>query len=752
MIPTQKPEYADLRRQLADPLRELIRKDLDGPIEAQRVAQIVLAKRNYLYWQSKQYLAPKFDDASRVVDWVSVLEGKKPAKLKFASVYNIIYSDGMKFIAVVGQRRQNQKCVADDPDDEKLSEIARDAGAALRRLHRQWRLQHRIKSELAFHLWVTGPVFGLTRYVANGHKYGWSEEPIWDVESKAVHPGGFRCLVCGTKAEAPRCPVCGTPMRPETFEKAESMDVPVVRGFEKYANGATELDFLSIFHVSTPFGTKDIPGCSWASVSEMAPKMELKALYEELREQEPSDTEADSAADIEATQALEEIQAPGSEQLQIASDTNRWQHEHRWLRPEIYYGFAKSLRDPLFEEFPKGLRITRVGNKIIKLAHEKLDDYLAVCKTGTGEYISSPALCQPVISIQDDTNDFFNLARETIVRAIPKTIVSSDLIDTVALEKNEPKVAEMIRAKLGGGDIAKQMGALPMSRFSDQLMPFWMALRETSREIDGIQPAIFGGGETTNTWREASQRKNQALMQLQPPFDEMQNFVSRISENGVREEARYASGNVRIAPEDQSGMEDSYELDLELLEEEGWHVEAEESVPVTYGEKVERLSAVAQENPELADSLGMHHPMNVARMQEFFGIDGMYNPGQYERSKALKRIQRLLQEEPIPQFDPVTGQAVMETSSIPPDPFEDKDHAFFAEIFRAWCNSPAGQTQKEKNPRGYENVRLHGMEQDFAAQMAAMPLEGAEEQPPGEEVPQSTIPPVGESGVRPEAA
>jgi hypothetical protein len=683
---------------LSEPLTQVIRDELDRPNEAARLAQVAIAERNYLYWQGKQYLTPKYDTEARTIGYVSALEGPNRNRRKFASCYNIIYGDGIKFVAIVGQRRPNQKCVPDIPDDEEQNRKAKDADAAKTHLHRTWEIRRRMK-EIAFHLWTTGPVFFYTHYVADGHKYGWTQEPVMDVAQQELPEGGTR-------------------------------GVPNITGVEQYPKGAVELDILSIFHVSVPFGKKSLGDCDWLNYQAREPKHRIKAIHPDLPD-EISEGAEDTPTERDAAEAIDKTASPTGTQEEQAD--RKWLYELRWIRPKVYEALEKEHRDLLYERFPNGLKVIRVQGKVIDLVPEKLDDYWTVCKTGTGEYINSEPLCFTYIPVQDDTNDFFNMGRETILRGIPKVLVDGQLIDTVALEKNEPVIAEVIRTKLGTGqDIGKMIGQLPTARFSDQLMPFWKAIRDTSRENGGISPVLFGGGPPTPTYREAAQRKNQALMQLQPPFDEMQMSVAGFTTNGIRELARYGSDTVTVPPETGGGLEESYVLNLAMLQEDGWHVEPEESVPMSFGEKVERIGQIAAENPGLAQSIGMTHPMNVESVHQMFGVEDFYQPGAHERAKVLKVIQRLLTEAPLQDMDPMTGQ-VIELPSIEPDEFTDKNHIFFVEIVRAWCNSPAGLRQEETNPEGYRNVKLYP---------------DGEPAPPGPAPPeQSEIPPVTDSPV-----
>jgi hypothetical protein len=88
----------------------------------------------------------------------------------------------------------------------------------------------------------------------------------------------------------------------------------------------------------------------------------------------------------------------------------------------------------------------------------------------------------------------------------------------------------------------------------------------------------------------------------------------------------------------------------------------------------------------------------------------------------------------MPWVDPMTGIPAVETSSVPIDPFLDTDHTTIAMIIREWCMSPAGQ-QAEQDPAQYfQNVKLHGQEQDAAAQ-AAMMQQAMAAAPPQESAP-----------------
>ena len=59
--------------------------------------------------------------------------------------------------------------------------------------------------------------------------------------------------------------------------------------------------------------------------------------------------------------------------------------------------------------------------------------------------------------------------------------------------------------------MSKKIAQIPPARVSDQLAPLIIQLRTLWQDNTGIRPELTGGGATTNTYREAKQRKDQDI-------------------------------------------------------------------------------------------------------------------------------------------------------------------------------------------------------------------------------------------------
>lgn len=735
---------ADFVNVHADALKKWIREDLDAPLSAARAAQLLRSKRALFYWEGKQYGHLKWDSGSGSFDWVP-MDFKEETQRVFANVYNILYSDGQKFNSLVGQRRLNQKAVADDPENLDQFEQAGKANTMARHLLRYWKLQRRAPNEIAEVNWNTGPTFGFVDHVVDGRKHGVHNEPVYGIE-KVQGLGELVCSYCGGRSQegSPQCQNCGAALVGAPLIPGPTMDQTVQKGEQSYAKGMPELQLLSCIQVMTPFDAKWIDDdCEWLDysfpLSKAKAKMVLQRLAAAKKDLDPlADWDTDDNV-MEAARILEEIQNPNDRTTDRT--TEQVTYGRRWLNPKAYDGMPRDMRRAAAKLFVDGCVVHRMGGKPVAIDPQKMAEHWSVCKTGTNAYINGPGLCHNIMGQQDSINNFWNMADETVMRSIPKHIVDSQILNAESIRKSGA-VNELLFTRTGGVDLSKAFVTIPSAVIHNGLMPVAQAMRDYTREADNIQPALFGGGDPAPTWRQDQQQKAGALQGLQLPFEAMKNFVSDLLEDGIRLAARHGVGMVSVPATGFGEVGES--VDMSELTEDGWHMEAADTAPQSFSEKVTKLSGLAQEAPELAASIGLGNPINALQTKAYFGVEDFYAPGEYVFVNVMQRVQKLLAEPPIPPMldefgmpmvDPMTGMPAQETSSIPPDPFEDKDHATVAEMIRVWCMSPAGQKAKTDTSKYFENVRLHGMEQDQAAMADQMAMAAAAAPPPAESAP-----------------
>jgi hypothetical protein len=732
---------ADFVKSYSGQLGKWILEDLDRPLSAARTAQLLRAKRALFYWEGKQYGHLAWDSHMGSFDWVP-MDFKEETQRVFSNVYNIIFSDGQKFNSLVGQRRLNQKAVPDDSQNSSQTEVASKANTMARHLLRYWKLQRRAPNEIAEVMWNTGPCYGFVEHVIDGRKHGYHTEPVYGMEEVAG-PGELMCVTCGAKSPegSPQCINCGAPLDPATSPMIPGPPIQqtIQQGEEMYAKGMPELELLSCVQVMTPYECKWIDDdCEWLDYSFPLSKQKAKLVMQRLNAAKKdmtaiSDWDSDENV-AEAARILEEIQNPNDRTIDRVQETVSY--GRRWLNPKAYDGMPRDMRRACEKIFEDGCVIHRMGGRPVAAMPAKMTEHWSVCKTGTNAYINGPGLCHNIMGQQDSINNFWNCADETVMRGIPKHIVDSQILNPETVKKSG-SVGELLFTRTGGVDLSKAFVTIPTAVLHSGLMPVAEMMRNYTREADNIQPALFGGGDPAPTWRQDQQQKAGALQGLQLPFESMQGFISDILEDGVRLGARHGVGEVSVPSTGFGEVGES--VDMEQLEEVGWHIEAADTAPQSFNEKVTKLSGLAQEAPQLAQSIGLGHPINAAQTKTYFGVDDFYAPGEFVFTMVMNRIQQLLAMPPIPppidpntgapMIDPATMQPMPETTSIPPDPFLDQDHATIATMIREWCMSPAGQQAEQDPAVFFQNVKLHGMAQDMAAQAAMMAMQA----PPPEE-------------------
>jgi hypothetical protein len=700
-------------------LKSVFSEHLDRQIEVDRFHQVANALRNELFWRGKQHIALGFDEGDGSATWKSVIPDSdlKDNQQALAYTINITRSDGQKFISVVGTRAPHAKVSAIKPEDVDMVRKARRADAALRTLQEQWGADARQK-DIARIQWKTGPAFLHTHYVADGDLYGWVEEPVYEQQPQEISPAGFVCPACLGKTPAPHCDNCNIPLGDPNFEEAKTAMVDKMVDTKRYPNGAVHLDVLNVLEVVIQRHAKDLKGTDYLRWEREVSKARIYSLYREelgpdwLKKDDGSTS--NQAGDSAAEQARQQlINTDATYRADPASSNSRVTDD--FLRPAVYALIDhQPLRDVLTEQFPRGLHITKVGEKYVDVIDCLLDEEWAVAKTGTDEMVFSDALCNDIVPLNEVLNKFYNMAIQIVLQSIPKTIVDSSLLTKAAATR--PILGEIIPTKMASGqDLSKMMAMLPTARFSDQLVPLMQMLRADSRELDGVLEAIFGGGPTTQTWREAEQRKNQALQQLSTAFVEIVAAWKAAYTNGLRLLAAHGIGSVDAPPKKSMFASSGESIDMEMLDIEGIRVDVNEAIPMSMPEEREQLMyALSTFDPETRAALGLLHPASVPRLHQLLNLEGIYCPGAKERAKVINIIRRLKDEPPVQTIDPMTGQPITQPA-IMPDPVLD-DHALMYELTKAYLNDEdEGLVLEIENPQAFQHIRLYAEAQQRAA-------------------------------------
>ncbi len=674
------------------PIDQLFAAAKEPQFELERQVQIRKARYNWKMVKGEQFQIPGFvGDATsndQIVDYVNAGSGygygddmTDGAQIAATFPINVLGGDLYKFCAVMGQSAPKVKAVADDPTSNEQLGTAKDADAVLRDawtkllVDRCWRI-------LAFHQFTTGPCYIHTPYIADKSKYGASVEPKVEIGADGM---------------------------------------PVESGTQEYPNGDVEFCTYSVIEASHPYMAKQIQDCDWFQLEYMTDKYKLLDTYgdylDEYRDGAPPDDDmgASSTVGSEARSALSNPSGIGR-----PIQPTEWRTRYLWVRPVRFQAIKeKGARNLFQKQYPNGLYICKVGSVTVAIDGDRpMDEEITVCKTGRGEKIVEDPIANDVVPIQRALNDLGNLAIETVLRAIAKTIVDQMLFDRKSLATNQALPAEVIFTTTGGlGDLSKMVAQIPPARVSDQLMPIAAWLRAQMQDITGIRPELYGGGAPTNTYREAKQRKEQALAQLTPQAQEMQYAAEHIGRNLIKQRAKYGSGVIK-APRKTAFGTRTDSVDQAAISDSGWHCEADDNFPMTIADTSDKLWGILKEfPPEVQQALSVLDPVNLERNLELLQLPGYESVYEDQKRKTLADVQKLLQAAPIDgQPDPQTGQPGPQQPSLQPDAYDD--HQFVADFLRKLMVSKDGQDEANSNPQGFANLAAF---QAAQAQLAQPP-------------------------------
>lgn len=610
------------------------------------------------YGQQQAGFVPFFDQGA--------YQEETGADVRCAVPINFLGGDAWKFCAIMGASSPRVKAVADDlrnPDDIAAAHAAdcniRDLWTK-NKIDRKWKIP-------AFHLYTTGPCFIRGYWNTDAGKYGQSIEP-----------------------------------KIEVITGPDGMPMPMVVGQQAYANGDAECSFHSILEVSVPWEAKELRG-NFLRLERMVDKWWLINKYPELAKYRDGNVPDDemSGSSITASEAREAVSAPsGTAKTRKA---NQWRFTEWWIPQHLYEAIqSDEPRQVIQDQFSRGMYIAKVGSLTVEIDEREVCEEWTVCTVNRGEKIIERPVCADNVPIQRGINDLIGMATETVLRAITQTIVDNQLLDRQALSTREALPSEIILTALPvDGDLNKRIFQIPPAHLSDQCLPLMNLMRTMGQDISGVRPELSGGGQPTATYREAKQKKDQALAQLAPQAEAMRDSSEDLARIMVCLRSKYGSGTVKAQKKSAYGIETDV-CDIAELQEAGWHAESNDDFPLTLADRRDTLYSLLHEfSPDVAQALSLLDPLNIESTLELLQVPGYESAVANQKIKTLADIDRLLQGQPImPPPGPPGAPPGLPMPSIPPDAFDDA--VLVTLIMSRWLVGPVGQ--KHTGTPGFFNV------------------------------------------------
>lgn len=393
-----------------------------------------------------------------------------------------------------------------------------------------------------------------------------------------------------------------------------------------------------------------------------------------------------------------------------------------WLRPAAFNILPEESAKLLKKHFPDGASVVMVNEIIADFENECIDDCWTVTKNPMFDYLTHEPMGELVVNVQDITNDLISLTLQTIEHGIPQTWVDPAVVDIDAYRQVEASPGTITPTKTiaSGKSIKESFYSTTSTSLSPEVFQFYQIIQQLGQFVSGALPAIYGGQQSGNSSRTASEyamARTNALQRLSTTWRMFTLFWKNIFGKAIpaymkliHEDERFVKRNpygsfvnVWIRTADLKGKIGDIEI------------ESSEQMPVSDDQKADIVMKLMElNNTEIMQALAS--PENLPFIRKIIKMPQFVLPGEDYRQKYNEEIQILVNSEPqmLPPDELEVGVSLANGMEPPPpqelpseeaDPLLD-DHQIAAEIFRSWLVSEAGRLAKIESPQGYKNVLL----------------------------------------------
>lgn len=693
---TEEPDEDEIFKVL-----DRICKDSDEEDRETRNRQLARWRRLDYFWKGYQYLIENgYNFESPELN--PEMFGDDYDDLYYTKVINIFKAHGEAIIAAMSVMVPQVTFTPDDaenPSDVDTAKAYRDISKLIQK-HNDAKL---LGVQAVYIQFTQGLICGRVRY-DKSFKYGKVKEP------KIENVASYACQQCDadmTKTENGFvCPNCGDINEPSTSI------IEQVVGWTESPKGRTLIDLYGPINVSVPHWCKkqdDIP------ILRLVEDWHITRAKQEFSEFEDK-IDAWQDPEVEEQTAREAVESVDNTRLKLCT-VNQY-----WIRPQNYTLISDpKIRARVQEEYPDGVKLTRVNDIVVRLEAENLDDAWTLSNDPRSKTIHADPTGAALVPIQEVLNELFNLTLQTIEQAIPENYADPEVLDFEAYRKTERKPGQTFPAKpKPGRTLSESFYSSRTATVSQEIEKFSAKVEQLGQLSVGAFPSIYGGQLSgSRTASEYDMSRKSALQRLSTAWLIFTQFWIKLVSRSVvmfatnmQEDEKYSVQaansyiNVWIRKAHLDGRIGSVEP------------ESSEQLPTTMDQKKETIMQLMQMgSPEINQVL--MHPENRKLLKSIVGIEEFYIPGANDQDKQLEEIDMLLRSQPVD-----------EQPTVPADQIDD--HLMHIQVCKAFLISERGRIIRLTNPNGYKNVELHlQMHEQLASgqKQSDQPMSGPGETP-----------------------
>jgi len=528
--------------------------------------------------------------------------------------------------------------------------------------------------------------------------------------------------------EGEPCPACGEMMMPQISQ--ETFVVTRLVGVTKKAKTRMCLEAYGGLYVKVPNYARTQEECPYLIYSF---ETNYVNSIEKYKDKYLDDQDLRRAIESKGNQgSYDQYDQWGrlSPQYQGEYPENVITEKHAWLRPAAYNFLPFEDANKLRRKFPKGVKVSYVGDCFADAHAEMMDDYWTLTKNPLSDFVHHDPLGLLLTSIQDITNDLISMTEQTIEHGVGLTFFDPAVLNQKAFEQTEVVPGGMFPATpKSGKSLGDGFFEVKTATLSSEVLPFGQNIQSLGQLVVGALPSIFGGQiEGSETASEYSMSRAQALQRLQNTWKMLTIWWKTIFGKVIPMFIQEVKDDEKDVQRDKNG--NFFNVFIRKAELEGKigkvELEANENLPMTWHQVKDVIMTLLQTGqPEILNIIGA--PENLPAIRSAIGLTDFFIPDEDEIEDTYDVIKRLNNSEPImAPPDPMMEQAALmqglpvppptEMPSVEPEPDIDNPELRWR-ICRGWLLSEAGRQAKMDNEAGYRNVLLYAK----AQKMLSMP-------------------------------
>ncbi len=693
----------------------------------------------YLWWDVRagEYRAP--------TQTGGLMAGNTPSQMQSLYTINIYQGFAMSMIAILTANHPTKRFFplkAGDPNDQAASE---KFNSFLKIYEKQTDEFEKLLEEV-YLLWCDGTFGSYIHTVADGSRFGWLEEPIYEDVPTTVGYDTYKCVVCGDvqpQIGTGMCPSCGAP-----YSDGSVIPAPVVMqkkqtGTNYIPKTRVQVDTVGGLELKLPPMAKNMGEYPYLIRARELPKAMVRSAYPEISDKINGAPSGGLDGSIEKRARLQTAQGSTVENRAVYANTSQdVTFRETWFRPWAFFEIDdENLRQELLNTFPEGCYYAEANDTFCEVRPEKMDDKWRICHAMPGRGQLREPIGGSLIQIQEIYNDISNMVRDVIEYTLPSTFVDNEVLDVKRWARSNVMAGAAYNVRARPGRAVQdafwqtQPGQLP--QYTGQM------LEEMRSEIPqftaGLFPASYGAGTPGNgTASGIAVERDAAMGRVGIFWRVLKKHHAEIAPLIVKEFSQTGLEPVSLTEETEGGSLVSISVSPDDLKqgEVQTYAETVEDYPTSWPQRQGLLMSL------MANPLFQGAVAKLANLKDVKQILGMEleMPGEQAYNDEWKIIEQLITQQPVPgPPDPMTGQPGPPQSSIMPGPLDDNQAML--EACMDFDQSDRGQQLRTANPMGYQNFILHALARKAALAPPMPPPPAGPNGPPAPGEPAPAGPP-----------